>query len=117
QRADEAPTAGTTGSAATGEKNATGVPDATDGPDAIPANGTGAASPATATAPTDRRPLATRIPILLAVRGPKRPFLPLPAVLFLLLEPREQSGRRTARSALEADLAMFLVFRAETRRA
>src|SRR3989475_3610435 len=109
--ANEATAARTPGSGATRETNATGVPDATDGPHAGPANGTGAASPAAATAPADGRPLATRFPILLAVRGPKRPFLPLPAVLLLLLEPREQPGRRTERPELEDDLAMFLVLR------
>src|SRR3989475_1665910 len=107
--ADEATAARTPGGGATRETNATGVPDATDGADAGPANGTGAASPAAATAPADGRPLATRFPIFLAVRGPKRPFLPLPAVLLLLLEPREQPGRRPERPELEDDLAMFLV--------
>src|SRR5881409_2610842 len=91
--ADEATAAGTPGGGATRETNTTGIPDATDGPDAGPADGTGAASPAVATTPADGRPLATRFPILFAVRGPKGPFFPLP-VLFLLLEPREQSGRR-----------------------
>src|SRR3989441_4394298 len=109
--ADEATAAGTPGGGATRETNAAGVPDATDGSHACPANGTGAASPAATTAPADGRPLATRFPIFLAVRRPKRPFLPLPAVLLLLLEPREQPGRRTERPELEDDLAMFLVLR------
>src|SRR6059058_3923719 len=90
-----------------------GVPDASDGPDAGPADGTSAASPAAGTAPADGRPLATRIPILFAVGGPKGPFLPLPAVLLLLFEPREQSRRRTERPEFEDDLAMFFVFRDE----
>src|SRR5213080_1690772 len=105
--ADEATAAGTPGGGPTRETNAT------DGPHAGPANGTGAASPAATTAPADGRPLATRFPIFLAVRRPKRPFLALPAVLLLLLEPREQSGRRTKRPELEDDLAMFLVLRHE----
>src|SRR5207249_8961 len=92
---------------------ATGLSETPEGPAAGPADGTGAASPAAATAPADGRPLATRFPIFLAVRGPKRPFLPLPAVLLLLLEPREQPGRRTERPELEDDLAMFLVLRHE----
>src|SRR5881409_210191 len=99
--ADEATAAGTAGIGATGGTNATGVPDASDGPDAGPADGTSAASPAAATAPADGRPLATRIPILFAVGGPKGPFLPLPAVLLLLFEPREQSRRRTERPEFE----------------
>src|SRR5207244_5398796 len=111
--ADEATAAGTAGRGATRETSATGIPDATNRPDAGPADGTGAASPAAATAPADGRPLATRFPIFLAVRGPKRPFLPLPAVLLLLLEPREQPGRRTERPELEDDLDMFLVLRHE----
>src|SRR3989449_8030007 len=111
--ADEATAAGTPGGGATRETNATGVSDATDGPDAGPANGTGAASPAAATAPADGRPLATRFPIFLGVRGAKRPFFPLPAVLLLLPEPREQPGRRTERPELEDHLAMFLVLRHE----
>src|SRR5437899_1839670 len=111
--ADEAAAAGSAGGGATRRTNATGVPDATDGPDAGPANGTGPASPAGATAPADGRPLATRIPILFAVGGPKGPFLPLPAVLLLLFEPREQSRRRTERPEFEDDLAMFFVFRDE----
>src|SRR5439155_13368276 len=111
--ADEATAAGTPGGEPTPETNETGVLAATDGPEEGPANGTGAASPAAATAPADGRPLATRFPIFLAVRGPKRPFFPLPAVLLLLLEPREQPGRRTERPELEDDLAMFLVLRHE----
>src|SRR2546427_12513497 len=95
--ADEATAAGTPGGGATRETNATGVPDATAGPHAGPANGTGAASPAAATAPADGRPLATRFPIFLAVRAPKRPFLPLPALVLFLPEPREQPPCRPDR--------------------
>src|SRR2546425_4238199 len=78
--ADEATAAGTAGSGATDGTNATGVPDATDGLDVGPANGTGAAGPAAATAPPSGRPLATRFPIFLPGPGPKGPFFPLPAV-------------------------------------
>src|SRR2546427_7271126 len=55
--ADEATAAGTAGSGATRETKGTGVPDGNKGPPPGPPNGTGAASPAAATAPADRRPL------------------------------------------------------------
>src|SRR5438093_9322974 len=111
--ADEATAAGTPGGGPTRETNAAGVPDATDGPHAGPANGTGAASPAAATAPADGRPLATRVPISLARRGPERPVFPLPAALLPLLDPRQAPVRRPERPELEDHLAMFLVLRHE----
>src|SRR5713226_5816364 len=57
----------------------------------------------------DGRSLAIFLPVWRA----QRPFLPLPAVLLLFLEPRKQSRRRTERPELEDDLAMFLVLREE----
>src|SRR3989449_6579908 len=68
--ADEATAAGTAGSGATGGTNSKSVPDATGGPDAIPANGTGAASPAAANTPPGNRAVATPTPTLLAGLGP-----------------------------------------------
>src|SRR3989475_9461656 len=56
---------------------------------------------------TEWRPLT----IFFSVRRAQRALLPLAAVLLLVLEPREQSRRRTERPELEDDLAMLRVLR------
>src|SRR2546428_9263538 len=60
-------------------------------------------------APAGRTADGRSLAILLSIWRAQRAFLPLPAVLLLLLEPRKQSRRRTERPELEDDLAMFLV--------
>src|SRR2546428_492764 len=62
-------------------------------------------------APAGRTADGRSLAILLSIWRAQRAFLPLPAVLLLLLEPRKQSRRRTERPELEDDLAMFLVLR------
>src|SRR5947207_3021193 len=48
---------------------------------------------------------------LFAVRGAQGALLAFPAMLLLVLEPREQTRRRAERPELEHDLAVLLVLR------
>src|SRR2546422_5377614 len=62
-------------------------------------------------APAGRAATGRPLTILFSVRRAQRALLPLPAVLFLVLEPREQPGRRTEWPELEDYLAMLRVLR------
>src|SRR5205823_10554305 len=95
---DEAKAAGPPGGGGPDEADAGGLCDAaqggagTMGPADV-ASAAGTAGPNDTTDPPTRRALAARSPIRFAVRRAEGAFLPLPPVLFLVLEPRQKSRR------------------------
>src|SRR5205823_11113639 len=75
------------------------------------ASAAGTAGPNDTTDPPTRRALAARSPIRFAVRRAEGAFLPLPPVLFLVLEPRQKSRRGAEGPEFEDDLAVLRVLR------
>src|SRR5437879_8249675 len=95
------------------EEEATGAPRGSRGrpADAAGAGNSAPSEGAIAAFDAADRATARSLAILFAVRRAQGTVLPLPAVLLLVLEPREQPRRRAERPELEDDLAVFLVLR------
>src|SRR5437773_1786246 len=81
-----------------------------------PADAAGASNPAPsegaiAASNAGDQATARSLAVLFAVRGAQGALLAFPAMLLLVLEPREQTRRRAERPELEHDLAVLLVLR------
>src|SRR5439155_26894215 len=98
---------------ATAEAEAAGAPRGSRGRPADAAGASNSAPSEGAIAAFDAGDQATArsLAILFAVRGAQGALLAFPAVLLLVLEPRQQPRRRAERPELEDDLAVFLVLR------